>query len=92
MHSLGIAHRDLKPCNVLMTTAPSVVVKLCDLGSAKHLDQDPDDVHTPFITSRPYRAIELLLGCCDYTTKIDMWSAGWYVDAPVLTWGPSKDH
>lgn len=37
VHQKNIAHRDLKPENILMTDEG--VVKICDFGSAKILDQ-----------------------------------------------------
>lgn len=33
----------------------------------------PDGLNTPYIVSRYYRAPELILGCSDYTNKIDIW-------------------
>jgi serine/threonine protein kinase len=49
------------------------VVKICDFGSAKMLDQK---LNTPYIVSRYYRAPELILACSDYTEKIDIWAIG----------------
>nr|CAD7392847.1 unnamed protein product [Timema cristinae] len=50
------------------------VLKLCDFGSAKHLQKGEPNVS--YICSRYYRAPELIFGAIDYTTKIDVWSAG----------------
>jgi len=50
------------------------VIKLCDLGSAKKLN--PGEVNVSYICSRYYRAPELIFGAIDYTTAIDIWSAG----------------
>lgn len=73
IHSLGICHRDIKPQNLLL--APDTgVLKLCDFGSAKHLVKGEPNVS--YICSRYYRAPELIFGAIDYTTKIDVWSAG----------------
>ena len=49
------------------------VVKICDFGSAKFLD---DKLNTPYIVSRYYRAPELILACSDYSVKIDIWAIG----------------
>ena len=71
VHEQGISHRDLKPENILMNDEN--VVKICDFGSAKILDQK---LNTPYIVSRYYRAPELIFGNSNYTTTIDVWSVG----------------
>ncbi|KAK9451937.1 kinase-like domain-containing protein [Limtongia smithiae] len=73
IHSQGICHRDIKPQN-LLTDPKSGVLKLCDFGSAKILVQGEPNVS--YICSRYYRAPELIFGATNYTTKIDVWSAG----------------
>ncbi|XP_032679959.1 glycogen synthase kinase-3 beta isoform X3 [Odontomachus brunneus] len=73
IHSLGICHRDIKPQNLLLDPNTGVL-KLCDFGSAKHLVKGEPNVS--YICSRYYRAPELIFGAIDYTTKIDVWSAG----------------
>lgn len=69
VHSQSICHRDLKPENILKTE--DGVVKICDFGSAKFMSKK--GLNTPYIVSRYYRAPELILGCSDYTNKIDIW-------------------
>lgn len=49
------------------------VIKICDFGSAKILDEK---LNTPYIVSRYYRAPELILACSDYSQKIDVWAIG----------------
>ncbi|XP_018899968.1 glycogen synthase kinase-3 beta isoform X2 [Bemisia tabaci] len=73
IHALGICHRDIKPQNLLLDPETGVL-KLCDFGSAKHLIKGEPNVS--YICSRYYRAPELIFGAIDYTTKIDVWSAG----------------
>ncbi|XP_025202581.1 protein kinase shaggy isoform X1 [Melanaphis sacchari] len=73
IHSLGICHRDIKPQNLLLNPETGVL-KLCDFGSAKTLIKGEPNVS--YICSRYYRAPELIFGAIDYTTKIDVWSAG----------------
>ncbi|EDW83251.2 uncharacterized protein Dwil_GK22761, partial [Drosophila willistoni] len=73
LHSLGFCHRDIKPQNMLLD-AESGILKLCDFGSAKQLINGEPNVS--YICSRYYRAPELIFGATDYSTKIDMWSAG----------------
>ncbi|CAG2066199.1 unnamed protein product, partial [Timema podura] len=67
IHSLGICHRDIKPQNLLLDPETGVL-KLCDFGSAKHLQKGEPNVS--YICSRYYRAPELIFGAIDYTTKI----------------------
>ncbi|XP_043201151.1 glycogen synthase kinase-3 beta-like isoform X1 [Amphibalanus amphitrite] len=73
IHSLGICHRDIKPQNLLLDPE-SGVLKLCDFGSAKCLQ--PGEANVSYICSRYYRAPELIFGATNYTTNIDVWSAG----------------
>ncbi|KAI8141831.1 kinase-like domain-containing protein [Fennellomyces sp. T-0311] len=72
-HTLGICHRDIKPQNLLVSPVTGVL-KLCDFGSAKILVASEPNVS--YICSRYYRAPELIFGATNYTTAIDIWSAG----------------
>ncbi|KAF3527619.1 hypothetical protein DY000_02037367, partial [Brassica cretica] len=49
-------------------------VKICDFGSAKQLVKG--EANISYICSRFYRAPELIFGATEYTTSIDIWSAG----------------
>ncbi|AQK58940.1 Putative glycogen synthase kinase family protein [Zea mays] len=49
-------------------------LKLCDFGSAKVLVKGEPNIS--YICSRYYRARELIFGATEYTTAIDVWSAG----------------
>jgi glycogen synthase kinase 3 beta len=73
IHDLNIAHRDVKPQNLLVEPRTQVL-KICDFGSAKMLVTGEKSLS--YIVSRFYRAIELLVGSEDYTPAIDLWSAG----------------
>ncbi|KAF0311471.1 Glycogen synthase kinase-3 beta [Amphibalanus amphitrite] len=73
IHSLGVCHRDIKPPNLLVDPETGVL-KLIDFGSAKVLSAG--EVNVAYICSRYYRAPELIFGATDYTTSIDVWSAG----------------
>lgn len=73
VHSLGVCHRDIKPHNLLVNSQTHVC-KICDFGSAKILEKGQRNV--AYICSRYYRAPELILDAKEYTTAIDVWSAG----------------
>ncbi|KAI9105349.1 protein kinase gsk3 [Phlyctochytrium arcticum] len=73
LHALGIAHRDIKPQNVLVDRS-SGMLKLCDFRSAKFMKRDlPHESHICF---RYYRAPELIFGSTDYDVSMDVWSTG----------------
>ncbi|XP_010544691.1 PREDICTED: shaggy-related protein kinase beta [Tarenaya hassleriana] len=74
MHRVvGVCHRDIKPQNLLVNPHTHQL-KICDFGSAKILV--PGEPNISYICSRYYRAPELIFGATEYTTTIDMWSAG----------------
>ncbi|CAG7879389.1 unnamed protein product [Brassica rapa] len=70
---VGVCHRDIKPQNLLVNPHTHQV-KLCDFGSAKVLVKGEPNISS--ICSRYYRAPELIFGATEYTTAIDIWSAG----------------
>lgn len=72
-NALGVCHRDVKPQNLLVNPH-NQQLKLCDFGSAKMLMKGEPNIS--YICSRYYRAPELIFGAVDYSTAIDMWSAG----------------
>lgn len=81
IHIQGICHRDIKPQNLLINPFTGEL-KLCDFGSAKILN--PKEPNVSYICSRYYRAPELIFGSVNYTTKIDIWSAGCVIAELIL--------
>ncbi|CAI5966840.1 unnamed protein product [Closterium sp. NIES-65] len=72
-NGIGVCHRDIKPQNLLVNPHTHQL-KLCDFGSAKVLVKGEPNIS--YICSRYYRAPELIFGATEYTTAIDIWSAG----------------
>ncbi|XP_057519746.1 shaggy-related protein kinase NtK-1-like [Amaranthus tricolor] len=72
-NTIGVCHRDIKPQNLLVNPHTHQL-KICDFGSAKVLVKGEPNIS--YICSRYYRAPELIFGATEYTTAIDIWSAG----------------
>lgn len=71
MHKNGYFHRDLKPENLLVTNN---VIKIADFGLAREVSSMPP--YTEYVSTRWYRAPEVLLQSSLYTPAIDMWAVG----------------
>ncbi|XP_039135901.1 shaggy-related protein kinase alpha-like [Dioscorea cayenensis subsp. rotundata] len=71
--SIGVCHRDIKPQNLLVNPHTHQL-KICDFGSSKVLVKGEPNIS--YICSRYYRGPELIFGATEYTTTIDIWSAG----------------
>ena len=69
MHRLGFFHRDLKPENIL--AAGSDTVKIADFGLAREIRSRPP--YTDYVSTRWYRAPEVLLRSTMYSAPIDIW-------------------
>ncbi|KAG8094491.1 hypothetical protein GUJ93_ZPchr0012g21357 [Zizania palustris] len=59
----GVCHRDIKPQNILV-------------DPLTHQVKIKGEANISYICSRYYRAPELIFGATEYTTSIDIWSAG----------------
>ncbi|KAH9450571.1 hypothetical protein Pst134EB_018101 [Puccinia striiformis f. sp. tritici] len=70
VHSAGVVHRDLKPSNILVNE--NCDLKICDFGLARL--QDPQ--MTGYVSTRYYRAPEIMLTWQKYDVAVDIWSAG----------------
>jgi|UniRef100_A0A7S2XNB2 serine/threonine protein kinase len=73
MHMNKIVHRDLKSSNLLINCRGEL--KIADLGLARSWNSEMKRLTNRVITLW-YRPPELLLGCMQYSTQIDMWSYG----------------
>jgi p38 MAP kinase len=88
IHSAGVVHRDLKPSNILINE--NCDLKICDFGLAR-----VKEAHmTGYVTSRYYRAPEIMLTWKRYSEKVDVWSAGCIFAEMILARPlfPGKDH
>lgn len=72
MHKHGYFHRDLKPEN-LLCSGPDCV-KVADFGLAREIRSRPP--YTDYVSTRWYRAPEVLLRSTNYSSPIDMWALG----------------
>jgi len=73
MHTNKVIHRDLKASNLLINKQGEL--KIADWGLARSWNSEMKRLTNKVITLW-YRPPELLLGCYEYTPKIDMWSVG----------------
>jgi len=72
MHKNGFFHRDMKPENVLCS-GPELV-KIADLGLAREIRSRPP--YTDYVSTRWYRAPEVLLRSTNYSSPIDIFAVG----------------
>lgn len=73
IHSQGIIHRDVKPHNVLYSFEARKL-KLIDFGLAEHYYVG--EKMSPAVSTRYFKAPELLLEVSNYHYGIDVWAAG----------------
>ncbi|XP_059642261.1 cyclin-dependent kinase F-4-like [Cornus florida] len=82
MHQRGYFHRDLKPENLLVSKD---LIKLADFGLAREINSQPP--YTEYVSTRWYRAPEVLLQAPKYNSAVDMWAMG-AIMAEVFTLRP----
>ncbi|PKU68036.1 cyclin-dependent kinase F-4 [Dendrobium catenatum] len=71
MHQQGYFHRDLKPENLLVSED---VIKVADFGLAREISSRPP--FTEYVSTRWYRAPEVLLQSSVYGPAVDIWAMG----------------
>ncbi|KAG1883876.1 kinase-like domain-containing protein [Suillus fuscotomentosus] len=79
LHFADVIHRDLKPSNLLLNA--NCDLKVCDFGLARSVKTaEPSGTETGFmteyVTTRWYRAPEIMLTFKQYTKAIYVWSVG----------------
>ncbi|XP_057178849.1 serine/threonine-protein kinase MAK isoform X2 [Triplophysa rosa] len=72
IHKNGFFHRDMKPEN-LLCMGPELV-KIADFGLAREIRSQPP--YTDYVSTRWYRAPEVLLRSPVYSSPIDIWAVG----------------
>ncbi|KAM9426979.1 serine/threonine-protein kinase MAK-like isoform 1-T2 [Salvelinus alpinus] len=72
IHKHGYFHRDIKPEN-LLCMGPELV-KIADFGLAREIRSQPP--YTEYVSTRWYRAPEVLLRSQSYSSPIDIWAVG----------------
>ncbi|XP_076351272.1 mitogen-activated protein kinase p38b-like isoform X1 [Tachypleus tridentatus] len=70
IHSAGIIHRDLKPSNLAVNE--DCELKILDFGLARHAEVEM----TGYVSTRWYRAPEIMLNWMRYNQTVDIWSVG----------------
>ena len=71
MHKHGFFHRDLKPENLLVLGEK---VKIADFGLAREIRSKPP--FTDYVSTRWYRAPEILLRSTNYNSPVDIFACG----------------
>lgn len=73
IHKHGFFHRDIKPENLLCRNGQNSI-KIADFGLSRELDSQPP--FTDYVSTRWYRAPELLLHSTNYNWTVDIWAVG----------------
>lgn len=73
IHKQGFFHRDIKPENLLCRDGFNSI-KIADFGLTREIDSQPP--FTDYVSTRWYRAPELLLHSKNYNWTVDIWALG----------------
>ena len=85
LHDKGFFHRDLKPENLLVDSNGDI--KIADFGLAREIRSMPP--YTDYISTRWYRAPEMLLKMPNYSHPVDIFAIGCimaelYLEKPIF--------
>lgn len=77
IHECDVIHRDIKPENILINS--DCTIKITDFGMARGINTDPctaeeEVILSEYVTTRWYRAPEIMLCSRQYSPQIDVWS------------------
>lgn len=85
LHSLGIAHMDLKPHNILLTSTNNPSLKLGDFGFAQKLIGNTPGQH---LKGSPLYMAPEILKYKSYDAKVDLWSVGVILYEVIFGYAP----
>jgi mitogen-activated protein kinase 1/3/mitogen-activated protein kinase 6 len=76
IHSAHVIHRDLKPRNLLVNA--NCDLRVCDFGLARVMFDNGAEIAPPqhCVSTRWYRAPEVICSWTSYSYSIDLWSVG----------------
>lgn len=91
MHKHGFFHRDLKPENLMVSKD---ICKITDFGLAREIRSKPP--FTEYVSTRWYRAPEILLRSTNYNSPVDIFALGcimaeMYMCRPLAPGGNETD-
>lgn len=85
LHLKGIAHMDLKPQNILLTSTNNPSLKLADFGFAQYMR---DNKQARSLRGSPLYMAPEILKCKVYDRKVDLWSVGVILYEVIFGYAP----